>query len=389
MKQLNIFFAAILSLFAVSASAQNEFTVKGHLKGVEDGTIIMLMQQMGNVGMSVVNDTVRNERFSLTWNGSGENEKYSLSVQGEGFPPMGLDIWTKAGAVIEVSGNDKYIYTWDVKSKIPEQADRAGFVNASREDWIEIQRLSAQRNALYKNIENITQEEYAKIRVVADSLDKLSDPISNRINLKEVELLLKDDVITTTGLDVLRGLTLAVKYGNDSTLRPQVEAVYAKLSDEQKNSREGKIVFTNLFPPQVVQVGEQMADANLFDLEGKQSKLSDYKGKYILLDFWSTGCGPCIMAMPEMKELAEEYKDRLTIISLSVDNEKAWRIGSASHGFTWLNLSDKPENSGIAAKYGVDGIPHYVIITADGTVSDTWIGYGKGSLRNKMKEHIE
>jgi len=389
MKHLSIIFAAILSLFTISANAQNEFTVKGHLKGVEDGTIIMLMQQMGNVGMSVVNDTVRNERFSLIWNGSGEKEQYSLSVRGEGFPSMGLDIWTKAGSVIEVSGNDKYIHTWDVKSDIPEQAERARFINASREDWIENQRLSAQRNALYKDIENVTQEEYKKRRVVADSLDNLADPIMEKINRKEIEILENDSKITNVGLDILSGLSLYVKYTEGCSFRPQVEALYDKLTTEQKNSREGIIMHTNLFPPQVVKVGQQMIDADLYDLEGKQSKLSDYKGKFILLDFWSMGCGPCIMAMPEMKELAEEYKDQLTIISMSTDNEKAWKIGSESHDFTWPNLSDRLENSGVAAKYGVGGIPHYTMISADGVVIDTWMGYGKGSLRNKMKEHIK
>lgn len=57
--------------------------------------------------------------------------------------------------------------------------------------------------------------------------------------------------------------------------------------------------------------GDKMADTELFDLDGKIHHLTDFNGKYILLDFWSSGCGPCIMALPEMKEIQEQYKSVL------------------------------------------------------------------------------
>ena len=78
-----------------------------------------------------------------------------------------------------------------------------------------------------------------------------------------------------------------------------------------------------------------MADADLYDLEGNVHHLADFKGKYIMLDFWSRGCGPCLMALPEMKEVAEMYKDRLTIVSLSIDTKKGWETASKTHEMTW------------------------------------------------------
>lgn len=356
MKQLSMLCLFVLLSLPTFAQKEKGFTVSGQLNNVEDGTIVMLMQQMGNMGISVVNDTLRNGIFSLRWHveDATKTENFSVSVRGKDFPSVSLDLWIKAGSDVKITGNDKWIYTWGVESNVPEQAEKARFVNASRNDWIEYQRLSAQRNVLYKDIENISQEEYKKIRVIADSLDRLADPYMHNINLKELDLL-EQGSVNDIGMEVLNGLALTVKYSKDKVLSPRVEAVYNKLTDEQKNSREGRSIHVNLFPPQVVKTGEPMIDAKVFDLEGKEYNLSDFRGKYILLDFWSTGCGPCIMAIPEMGELAEEYKDCLSIISLSLDTKKGWQKGSEMHKMTWMNLNDGKEMQGVAAKYGVTG----------------------------------
>lgn len=56
---------------------------------------------------------------------------------------------------------------------------------------------------------------------------------------------------------------------------------------------------------------------------------------------------------------------------------------------TWYNWSDKKQASGLYLKYGVRGIPHYVLISPEGKVVSTWAGYGKGLLLNKMEELIK
>ena len=132
-----------------------------------------------------------------------------------------------------------------------------------------------------------------------------------------------------------------------------------------------------------------MADADLFDLDGKVHHLADFKGKYMLLDFWSSGCGPCIMALPEMKEIQEQYKDRLTIISLSSDTQTRWKAASTQHEMTWQNLSDLKQTAGLYAVYDVNGIPNYVLISPKGKIVKMWSGYGKGSLKLKMRRYLD
>lgn len=177
---------------------------------------------------------------------------------------------------------------------------------------------------------------------------------------------------------------MEVKYIKDFPYKEDVIALYNKLSDNDKQTAIGKEITVNLYPPVTVKEGDEMADADLYDLEGKIHHLAEYKGKYLLIDFWSRGCGPCMMALPEMKEIAESQKEKVTIISLSTDTEKGWKEVSKTKDMPWVNLNDFGGMNGLAAKYDVRGIPHYVLISPEGIILHTWSGYGKGSLKRKL-----
>ena len=76
----------------------------------------------------------------------------------------------------------------------------------------------------------------------------------------------------------------------------KLKKMYEEMSDDLKNGEEGKSIYINLYPPVTVKEGDDMADADLWNPEGELCRLTDYKGRYLLLDFWSAGCGPCMMA---------------------------------------------------------------------------------------------
>ena len=85
-----------------------------------------------------------------------------------------------------------------------------------------------------------------------------------------------------------------------------------------------------------------------------------------------------------MKEVSEELKDSLVVISLSQDSKYYWEQASAQHQITWVNLNDFRERAGIFAHYGVVGIPHYVIISPEGKIVKTFTGYSKGRIKQKL-----
>ena len=137
-----------------------------------------------------------------------------------------------------------------------------------------------------------------------------------------------------------------------------------------------------------VEEGEKMIDGELFDLQGNRHRLADLKGKYILLDFWYHKCGACIRAIPETHKLDSMYKDKLHIVSVSIDGKKQWEESSRKHPMAWHNWNDLKRAKGIYAGYMQDAFPNYTLISPEGIVLEQWAGYGKGSLLKKMEEYL-
>ena len=150
------------------------------------------------------------------------------------------------------------------------------------------------------------------------------------------------------------------------------------------------LIMVTLFPPTVIEVGDKMVDTKLLDIDGNKKHLSDYmSNKYMLLCFYSTGCGPCINSVPELKEVSEMYSENLTLIDINLDTERYWKKSMEKRNNTWANLRDPKSHAGIAAKYGNDlGVPYFVIISPEGKVVDRWNGYRNELIKEKMSENI-
>ncbi len=110
---------------------------------------------------------------------------------------------------------------------------------------------------------------------------------------------------------------------------------------------------------------------------GKQVKLSDYRGKAVLLHFWATWCPPCREELPEMNKLAAKLagkKDaKLEFLAVCVsDEEKSRADFMKKNNYTFTGGLDKDDS--IAMKYGIQGIPTSVLISAAGTIEKVNVG---------------
>jgi thiol-disulfide isomerase/thioredoxin len=121
-------------------------------------------------------------------------------------------------------------------------------------------------------------------------------------------------------------------------------------------------------------------------LDGKSHALKDYRGRVVVLDFWYRGCGWCIRAMPQMKQIAQHFADQpVTIFGMNTDRkEEDAQFVIEKMGLNYTNL----KATGIPEKYGVSGFPTLLILDQEGMVRDIHVGYAP-DLKEKVSESIE
>lgn len=374
-----------------AAVPANEYLIQGELANLPDSIVIGLYELEGNIFNCVARDTLINGRFSFQDTVSATHKMMIMSND-KGFPSTWLDVWVASGAYISIKGQDKLLKTWQVVSDVPEQQEENRFAACAMAQQRELLQHKAAEDDWWRMMFNdhAGDQEFArKGRSKIDSIRKLTEPLEKEIWKKELEYM-KEAPVSRVWVDKLLFYASMIKYETIMPYKEEVKALYLRLPEDQKQTDAGQEITAYIYPPSVVEIGDEMVDGDLYDTNDSLRHLSEFKGKFILLDFWSSGCGPCVESIPEMEKVIDKYKEKMEVISISEDPKARWKAYIKSKGMggnQWNEL--RRGRTGLAVSYQVRGIPHYVLIAPDGKIKDMWSGYGSGSLLRQVEKNVK
>lgn len=150
---------------------------------------------------------------------------------------------------------------------------------------------------------------------------------------------------------------------------------YKRLTDQFANAERQEKLKSQPQKNGLYTTGMEAPDIAMMDPAGNQRKLSDLRGKMVLIDFWASWCGPCRRENPNVVRIYNQYKAKgFEIFSVSLDSDKAkWQAAIAQDGLVWDNhVSDlKGWQNGAAQQYGISSIPHTILVGPDGKIVAT------------------
>jgi len=149
------------------------------------------------------------------------------------------------------------------------------------------------------------------------------------------------------------------------------DKLYKSLSDNVKKSSLGQYVDQQLAVAKINPIGSEVTDFSQTDTAGNTVKISSFRGKYVLIDFWASWCRPCRMENPNVVAAFKKYHGKnFTILGVSLDQAKqAWLNAIQMDGLTWTQVSDlKGWGNEVAGLFHVTSIPQNLLIGPDGKI---------------------
>ncbi|RAJ77476.1 thiol-disulfide isomerase/thioredoxin [Chitinophaga dinghuensis] len=237
------------------------------------------------------------------------------------------------------------------------------------------------------------RKETAKMKAPADSTARKAKMAEMTANTKKIEDIQKEWVNKhpKSFVSVIMLLRMFDNYAIDD-----MEKTFNKLSSDLKATESGKNLAERIKGVRTTAIGSKAPDFTKPDLNGNPLTLSSLQGKYVLIDFWGSWCGPCRASNPHLKELYAKYKSKGFEI-LGIANEKEddvkeakekWQKCVKGDDLPWLHVLNNfdKNKSDLVAQYAVSGFPTKLLLDKSGRIIFKEVGGGGTDLDNELKK---
>ena len=379
--------ASLLALCAIAGQAQNSNSVspdsviiEGIAKNMPDGTRFMVLQE----GVQAMQETiVKDEKFRIA---ISQKEKESILRLVQSGPT--LEIYTEPGKKIKVIGDDAHsVNYWNVESdNFDQKEDNAynQFIKEKLPDFYEADNKWNLLNAMLteKSMKGtITQEDKDKVMPEARAAYQKSEELRKE---KYNAAILDFMASRPFSKRMITEIWMISIYDHTPAIVEKAREIFKKFPQEAMNHRLVVETKAKLYAERA-KVGEQMKDFTLYDRELKAHQLSEFKGKYTILEFTFYGCGGCVFIKPYLEEFYKRNKDKAEVIAIYNDTKENWMKEGQEHKVSYQEWSDPERASEPVAAYDVNAFPTFVVIDPNGKILD--IAPSSAGLF-KVLEHI-
>ncbi len=355
MKKFLPLIASLFFLFSCSTSVQKgQFTVTGELKNASDQKIYLEELYFSQKDPAVLDTSeIKNGKFSLTALAPEEglyrlrlekSEAAFIFINDQPAIPFSSDLNSLSLENAKFNSPANYLlrsFMVDIEKQRKELEDKASILQQYKNPL--------PSDSTYQVMQLDILDKQAKFQQnVLRYIDTTSNAVMALFSLGYTRDIEPEKIETAIG-----GLTK--RFPNNQAIATIV-AQYKQLIAQNKS---------------LPKIGGIAPDITMADTSGKAFSLSMLRGKYVLVDFWASWCGPCREENPNVVNAYQEFKNKnFTVLGVSLDKQKAeWTKAIEEDHLTWYHISDlKYWSSAAVAPYGIEGIPYNVLLDPQGKI---------------------
>jgi peroxiredoxin len=359
MKRLFLF---LLALMPAAAFAQDPqvFTLKAKIGNLNAPARAYLAYQLG-ANKFVDSAVVTNGSFTFTGRLlNPTNASLLLDHTGAGL--------TRVDSTADVL--NLYLEKGEITLTSPDSVKKAQITGSKIND--DSKRLVAQLKPIMDKAQKLAQEKKSASLMQQNSAD-FQNSIQQRYRQLQTEQEAAIKIFILSNPNSYLSLIALYQVGGPQPDPAELDSLFNSLSPEIKNTESAKVFKKSLDELRTTGIGATAPDFTQNDVNGVPVKLSAFRGKYVLLDFWASWCGPCREENPNVVKVYNKFKDKnFTILSVSLDKADArnnWLAAIRNDGLTWTQVSDlKFWDNAAAQLYYITSIPSNFLIDPNGKI---------------------